>query len=228
MSAGGDGIASQTLEATQHGRGPLLDLFLAPMMGSLTFAEVVDCVLSKNWHRAESSLDNLWGHRAQIRWELDDLIKAHREESDKSSQKGIKKEIDLRQKDLKSLRVAISHHKSNLRQDQLEDIAPSDDSLSDHGAGEAAEAEMATAPEADDAPSGSAMTQSSGPPPAEGQACAMEVDDEDSGPPLASPVSPVDNNLLTGGGTVGVEVDLAHLTVLSPKGPNGGGEDASI
>ena len=113
MSAGGDGMASQTLEVTRHGQDPLLDLFLAPMMGSLTFAEVADYVLNENWRRAESSLDDLGGHRAQICWELDNLIKAHGEESDKSSQKRIKKEIDMRQKDFKSLRVAISHLTSN-------------------------------------------------------------------------------------------------------------------
>ena len=67
---------------------------------------------------------------------------------ERSSRKRIKKKIDLRQKDLESLRVAISHHESNLGQDQLEDIAPSDDGLSDRGAREAPEAEMATAPEA--------------------------------------------------------------------------------
>ena len=66
MLAEGDGIASQTLEIKWHGRGPLLDLLLAPMMSSLTFVEVVECVLNKNWYRAESSLNNLWGHCAQI------------------------------------------------------------------------------------------------------------------------------------------------------------------
>ena len=228
MLARGDGIASQTLEVMWHGQGPLLDLFLTPMMANLTFAEVVDCVLNKNWHEAESSLNDLRGHRAQICRELDDFIKAHGEESDKSSHKRIKKEIDLRWKDLESLRVAISHHESNLRQDQSEDITTRDDGLLDHGVGEAAEAEMATAPEADDAPSGSAMTQSTDPPPAEGQAHAMEVDDKDSSPPPASPVSPVDDDLLTGSGAVRVEVDLAHLTVSPPKDPDGNCEDASI
>ena len=66
MVAEGDEIASQTLEVKWHGRGPLLDLLLPPMMSSLTFVEVVECVLAKNWHRAESSLDDLWGHHAQI------------------------------------------------------------------------------------------------------------------------------------------------------------------
>ena len=190
MLAEGDGMASQTLEVERHGRGPLVDLLLAPMTSSLTFAEVVECVLNENRHRAESLLDDLWGCRAQIWGELDDLIEARREESDKPSQRRIKKEIDLRWKDLESLRAAISHHESNLGQGQ-----PEDDDLSDHGAGEAAEAEMAIAPEADDTPSWSATTQSSDPPPAKGQAHAMEVDDEDGGPPPASPISPADDNL---------------------------------
>ena len=56
----------------------------------------------------------------------------------------------------------------------------------------------------------------------------MEVDDEDGSPPLASPISPVDDDLLTGGGVVGVEGDLANLTISSPKDHHGGGEDASV
>ena len=133
----------------------------------------------------------------------------------------------MRWKDLESLRVAISHHESNLGQDSLEDITPSDDGLSSHGAGEAPKAEMATALEADDTPSGSTMTQSSDPPPAKGQGCAMEVDDDDSGSPPASPVSPTDDDLLTGR-AIGVEVDLADLMVSSPRGPDGSSEEASI
>ena len=228
MVVEGDKVASQTLEAARHRKGPLLDLLLAPMMGSLTFTEVVYWVLDENRRRAENSLADLQGHHAQIRGELDDLIEARREESDKFAQKRIKREINLRQKDIENLRVAISHHESNLGWGQPGDIATNDDDSSDHGAGEAAEAEMAITPEADDTPSGSATTQSSDPPPAEGQAHAMEVDDEDGGPPPASPVSPADDDLLTGGGAVGVEGDMANLTVLSPKDPDGGGEDASV
>ena len=228
MAAEGDEIASQTLEATQHRKGPLLDLLLAPMTGSLTFAEVVDHVLDENQHREESSLAELHGHRTRIRGELDDLIKVCRGESEKFTWKRIKREIDLRWKDLKNLRVAISHHEANLGRGQPGDIATHDDDSSDHGAREAAEAEMATAPETDDTPSVSTMTQSSDPPPAEGQAHAMEVDDEDGDPPPASPVSPADDDLLTSGGVVGVEGDVANLTVSSPKNPDGGGVDASI
>ena len=59
-------IASQTLEAARHRRGPLVDLLLAPMMGNLTFAEVVDQVLDENRCRKESLLAELQGHHTQI------------------------------------------------------------------------------------------------------------------------------------------------------------------
>ena len=87
------------------------------------------------------------------------------------------KEIDLRWKDLESLRAAISHNESNLGWGQPEDITTGNDNSSDHGAGDTAEAEMAIAPEANDTPSGR---------------------------------------------------DMANLTVSSPKGHDGGGEDASV
>ena len=85
MSTGGDGMASETLETLQHSQGPLLDLFLTPMMSNHTFQEVVDRVLYENWRRAQCSLDDLRARRAHICEELDDLTKAHGEESDKSS-----------------------------------------------------------------------------------------------------------------------------------------------
>ena len=130
----------------------------------------------------------------------------------------------MRCKDLESLRECISYHESHLRQDPSEDNTPGDDGLFGHGA----ETEVATAPGADDAPSESVTTEASDPPPTEGQTHAMEVDDEGIGSPPSSPISPVDDNLLTGGGAMGVEVDLAHLTVSSPRGPNGEGEEASV
>ena len=161
MSAAGDGMASETLEASRHNQGPLLDLFLTPMTGNLTFQEVVNRVLYENRHQAQRSLNDLKACRARIREELEDLTRAHGEESDKSSQKRIKKEIDMRQKDLESLKERISYQESLLRQDPSEDNTPGDDGLF----GQGAEAEMATAPGTGDAPSESATAQASDPPP---------------------------------------------------------------
>ena len=86
---------------------------------------------------------------------------------------------------------------------------------------------MATVPGVDDAPSESTTTQASDPPPTEGQTHVMEVDDEGIHSRPASPVSIAEDDLLTGGGVIGVESDLAHLTVSSPRSPNGEGEETS-
>ena len=220
-------IASQTLEAARHKKDPLVDLLLAPMMGNLTVVEVVGWVLDENQCHEESSLADLHGHHTRIQGELDDLIETHRAESDASTRKRLKREIDLRRKDIESLKVAISHHQSNLGQGKSGVAAPNDDNSSDHEAGKAAESEMATAPETGDTPSVSAPEQSFDSPPAESQFYAMEVDDEQGNPPPASPVSPADDDLLTSGGAADIEGDLANLTVSSPKNPDGSGPDAS-
>ena len=86
---------------------------------------------------------------------------------------------------------------------------------------------MATTLGADDTPPESATTQASDTPPTECQTHAMEMDDKGIHSPPASPISPADDDLLTGSGAIGVEVDLAHLTVSSPRDPNGEGEEAS-
>ena len=86
---------------------------------------------------------------------------------------------------------------------------------------------MATAPGVNDAPSESTTTQASDPPPTEGQTYAMEVDDEGTHSCPASPVSTAEDDLLMGGGVIGVESDIAHLMVSSPRSPNGEGEEAS-
>ena len=96
MAVDGDETTSWSLEAAWHGRGPLLDRLLAPMMSSLTFTEVVECVLAENCHRVESSLDYLQGCRDQLQRELDDLLETHRAETIKTSRRRIKKEMDLR------------------------------------------------------------------------------------------------------------------------------------
>ena len=214
-------MASRTLEASWHSLGPLLESFLAPMMSNLTFQEVVNRVLHKNRHNAQHSLDDLRARRAHIHQELDDLTQTHRE-SEKSSRKRIKKEIDMRHKDLKGLKECISQYESHLKQDTLGDNTTDSDDLLDHGA----EAEMATAPGANDAPSESAPTQASDPTPAEGH--VMEVDEEGVVSPPASPVSREDDDLLSGSDAIGVEAGLAHLTVSSPRGLDGEGEEASI
>ena len=133
--------------------------------------------------------------------------------------------MDLIQKDLEGLSLAISQHESCLRQDKAEETTTSS---SDHGAGDAKEAEMAIMPVADDAPLVSTTTQPSDPPPVEEETPLMEVDEGNDGPPLASPISPGEDEILTGSGTSGVEGEMTNLKVSSLKGQEGSDEDTSI
>ena len=134
--------------------------------------------------------------------------------------------MEQRQKDLKGLDSTISQYKASLggNQVQSEGTLAYDDNPSD-SEGEGA---MATTLVADDAPAVSATPESLTSPPGEEWTHSMEVDDEDEGQPPASPVSHRENELLTGSGVVGVEGEMANLTVSSPTGDDGGDEGATI
>ena len=109
-------------------------------------------------------------------------MEAHRGASG-SSQKRIKKEIDLRRKDLESLKGRISHEESHLQEDMPEqDIPKSDDPLN-----QGAEVVMPPNSGADDAPSESAAAPISGSSP--GEDATMEVDEGVVGLPPTCPVS---------------------------------------
>ena len=56
----------------------------------------------------------------------------------------------------------------------------------------------------------------------------MEVDDEDEHQSPASPISPGEEDLLTGNAVVGVEGEMANLTVSAPREGEGGDKGASI
>ena len=225
MAEGGKALASETLEAFQHCLGLLLESFLTPGMSNLTFQEVVDCVLNENRWASQQSLHYLRGHHTRNCEVLDGLIKAHGEldKSHKAAQKSLKKEINQRCKSLETLKEHISYYETQLGQEPSEGNTPDDDGQFCHGE----QAETAPALGADDAPSESAMTPASDPPPAEDQTQDMEVDDDGIRPRLPSPVSRKDDDLLMGNEVIGVELDLAHLTVSSPRGPDGEGEEAS-
>ena len=219
MAATGDGETSYSLEVTRHGRGPLVEFLLAPQASSLTFEGDIDWVLVENWYKIESSLDHVQELQAQLRRELNDLSWAHKGEFEKSAHKKMKKDMEQRQKDLKGLNSTISQYKTSLGGDQVqsEGTLAHDDDPSDSEA----EGAMATTLVADDAP---AVTS----PPGEEQTHSMEVDDRDEGQPPASPISHREDELLTGGGAVGVEGEMANLTVSSPGDDDGGDKGATI
>ena len=116
MAMGGKALASETLEASRHCLGSLLESFLTARTSNLTFQEVVDCVLKENHRASQQSLHHLrvcCVHNCEV---LDGLIKAHGEldKSDKAARKSLKKEIDQRRKSLKMLKERISYYETQL------------------------------------------------------------------------------------------------------------------
>ena len=137
--------------------------------------------------------------------------------------------MERKRKDIKGLKVTISHYESSLGRAQIqpEETLASENDPSDSGAEGAKEAEMATTPVADDTPPVSTMPEPLTPSPGEEQTHSMEVDDGDDHQPPASPISYREDKFLTGGNVVGVEGEMANLKVSSPGGYDGSDGDAS-
>ena len=229
MAVGGEALASESLEAGQHYQGPLLESFLTPRTSGLTYQEVVNQVLMENRRATDQSLCHLQERRT-YKWEaLEGLIKAHREldKADKAARKSLKKEIDQKHKGLEMFKERILHYEAQLVQEPSEGSAPRSNGQICHGA----QAEVAPAPVANDAPSENAEIPAPDPSPAKDQTQAMEVDDYAARPSQPSPVSREDDDLLLGlppSGVTEVESGLAHLSVSSPRDPNEEGGEASL
>ena len=169
MAMGGEALVSETLEASRHHLGLLLESFLTPRTSNLTFQEVIDRILKENHQASQQLLHHLRGRHVHNCEVLDGLIKAHGEldKLDKAAQKSLKKEIDQRRKSLEMLKECISYYETQLRQEPSEGNTPDDDGQVGHGAqvemapapganngqfGHGAQAEMAPALGADDPP----------------------------------------------------------------------------
>ena len=223
MASDGDRMASYSLNPTRHSRGPLLGFLLDPQVSNLMFEEVVHQVLAENRDKVESSLDNVQKLQAQLRGELEDLTKARKDETDQASQKKMKKDMEQRQRDLKGLEATISQYEYDLGRARAQ---PGNAPVSgDNHSDPRAEGAMAITPVADDAPPVSATPESLTSPLGEEQTHSMEVDDRDEHQAPASPISRTEDEFLIGDTAVGVEREMANLTVSSP-GDDGGDEGA--
>ena len=125
--------------------------------------------------------------------------------------------MEQKWKDLKGLKATISKYESHLRGGREDDLSDSE-----------AQGAMAITPVAYDAPSASAAPESLTSPPGEEQTHTMEVDDGDENQTPASPISPREDDLLTGDTVVGVEGEMANLMVSSPGEAEGGDKGAYI
>ena len=125
--------------------------------------------------------------------------------------------MEQKREDLQSLKATISKYESCFRGGHEDDSSNSE-----------AKGAMAITPVAEDAPSASTTPESLASPLGEEQTCTMEVDDRDEHQAPASPVSPGEDDLLTGNTVVGGEGEMANLTVSFPGEGEGGNKGASI
>ena len=114
MAAAKGKATSLSLEAAQHGMGPLLEYLLVPKTGSLTLEEIVKRVVMENRQEVEDSLDDLQQCWAQLLRELDALSQTHQRESNRNIKKTLKRELEQKRKDLQGLEVSMSHHQHHL------------------------------------------------------------------------------------------------------------------
>ena len=125
--------------------------------------------------------------------------------------------MEQKQKDLKGLEATISQYESHLR-----------GACEDNSSNSEAKGAMAITPVADDAPPASAAPEALTSPPGEEQIRTMEVDDRDEHQTPANPISPREDELLTGNTVVGVDGEMANLMVSSPRDGEGGDKGASV
>ena len=78
MAMRGDKLALETLDASQHCLGHLLEFFLVPATHDLSFREVVARCLYENRQDTQYRLNDLVTCHNRVRQELDGLIEAQR------------------------------------------------------------------------------------------------------------------------------------------------------
>ena len=206
------------LDTSLHCLGCLLESFLVPPTHGLSFREVVARCLYENRHDSQCQLDDLVTHCDRVWEELDSFTEALRV-AQGATRRRVKKDMDLRCRDLKTLKAHIFYEESHLQEGSPKRDVQDDPPHKD------AETEMSPEARADDAPPEDTPAPVPGSPPREDP--TMEVDEGAVGPLPTSPVSRDDDDLLSGNGAAGVEVGLAHLTVSLPSGQEVEGEEAS-
>ena len=142
----------------------------------------------------------------------------------------MKRSLKWKRRELRDLDVTIAQHESSLGwgQDQQEGAMGSDDDHSDSGPDVIVEEEMTSTSATGDATSASTThAESVVPPPGEEPTPTMEVDEPIDQPPPDSPVSLMEDDLLTGDDAVGVEGEMSKLKVSSPRHQEDGDGDTS-
>ena len=201
--------------------GPLLEYFLMPKLSDLTLEEVAARVAQENCRDMEASLRDLHEERDSLRNEVESLASLRDNEPLRETKKTLKKRLDTRRRELRSNQERISRLEELLGLEQPQQPPTAQGHL-DVIVEETTEMTVMTDEEAE-----REATPLGGP---TGDATApvreTEQDMETEGDGGNSPVTPNEDDLLTGAGAADVETGIASLYVDSPAKP-GGDADAT-
>ena len=200
--------------------GPLLKYFLMPKLSDITLEEVASRVAEENRRDMEISLRDLHEERDLLQNEIELLARARDNEQWREAKKTLKKRLDTSRRKLHSNQESISRLEELLGLEQSRE-PPTGQGRLDVIVEETTEMTVVTADETE-----SRATPPGGP---TGDANApereTEQDMETEGP--GSPVTPNEDDLLTGAGTADVETGIASLHINSPDRQGGDGDAAT-
>ena len=199
--------------------GPLLEYFLMPKLSDITLEEVTARVAQENRRDMEASLRDLHEERDSLQNEIELLASARDNEQLRETKKTLKKQLDTRRRELRSSQERISRLEELLGLEQPQEPPTAQGPL-DVIVEETTEMTVMMDEETE-----SEATPLGGP---TGDATApvreTEQDMETEGGGGNSPVTPNEDDLLTGAGTADVETGIASLHVNSPAKPGGDGD----
>ena len=200
--------------------GPLLEYFLMPKLSDITLGEVASRVAQENRRDMEISLRDLHEERDSLQNEIELLARARDNEQRREAKKTLKKRLDTSRRNLHSNQERISWLEELLGLEQSRE-PPTDQGRFDVIIEETTEMTVMTADEAE-----SGATPLGGPTrDANAPKKETEQDMETEGP--GSPVTPNEDDLLTGAGTADVETGIASLHIDSPDRQGDDGDAAT-
>ena len=202
--------------------GPLLEYFLMPKLTTVTLQEVAARVAQENRQDLETSLRDLHDERDSLQNGIELLTAALDNEQQRERKKTIKKQLDSRRRELRSNQWRISRLEGLLGLEQPQQPPTAQGPL-DVIVEETTETTVMTNEESESeaTPLGGPTDEATAP------VRETEQDMETEGEGGNSPVTPNEDDLLTGAGTADVETGIASLHVDSPAKPRGDDDAAT-
>ena len=202
--------------------GPLLEYFLMPKLTNVTLQEVATRVAQENRRDLETSLRDLHDERDSLRNRIELLTAALDNEQQRERKKTIKKQLDSWRRELRSNQRRISRLEELLGLEQPQQPPMAQGPL-DVIVEETTETTVMTDEESESeaTPLGGPTDEATAP------IRETEQDMETEGEGGNSPVTPNDDDLLTGAGAADVETGIASLHVDSPAKPRGDDDAAT-